>query len=113
MAQGGSGVRVAPDGQRNVDVVVVGAGISGLVAARDLTRKNYSVTVLEARARVGGRLQGHVPVQDTAGAFCTLLLRLEHLCMGRYCLYAAGACILPCRGTQAVFWPLKQAHCIS
>jgi monoamine oxidase len=39
----------------NVDVVVVGAGFAGLVAARDLEALNASVLVLEARDRVGGR----------------------------------------------------------
>lgn len=37
------------------DVAVVGAGISGLIAARELTQRGLSVCVIEGRDRLGGR----------------------------------------------------------
>ena len=43
------------DSNSKVDVVVIGAGISGLIAARDLEKQNRSTTVLEAQERIGGR----------------------------------------------------------
>jgi monoamine oxidase len=44
---------------KRVDVVVVGAGLAGLVAATQLTGSGHSVAVLEARDRVGGRVWNH------------------------------------------------------
>jgi monoamine oxidase len=56
-----------------VDVVVVGGGLSGLVAAREIARAGRSVLVVEARDRVGGRLLNHElaagGVVEAGGAF--------------------------------------------
>src|SRR3954469_23599262 len=60
-----------------VDAVVVGAGISGLVAARELDAAGASVLVLEARDRVGGRVHGmriaDGPVADLGGEYFGVL----------------------------------------
>ena len=52
----GASTEAGPSGSRQADVVVVGGGIAGLVAARKLAAENVSVVVLEARGRVGGRV---------------------------------------------------------
>lgn len=47
----------------DASAIVIGAGLAGLVAARELVEQGHAVTVLEARARAGGRalslLAGH------------------------------------------------------
>lgn len=40
----------------NKRVLIVGGGVAGLAAAAELAKKKWSVTVLEARARLGGRI---------------------------------------------------------
>ncbi len=53
---------------READVVVVGAGLAGLAAARELTSKGAEVVVLEARDRVGGRTLNEPIDPDAKGA---------------------------------------------
>lgn len=55
---GGSGfvdgaLRIQPD----KTVVVIGAGMAGLAAAVSLRKHGFSVVVLEARNRIGGRMR--------------------------------------------------------
>ena len=56
--------------QSDIDVIVIGAGLSGLNAALLLEAQDFGVTVLEGRNRVGGRVNSldTVPGHPEAGA---------------------------------------------
>ena len=53
---GAEGFKLPPASGDGRSVVVLGAGIAGLVAAYELQQAGYRVTMLEARDRVGGRV---------------------------------------------------------
>jgi monoamine oxidase len=52
---GAENFQLPPKSGNGRSVVVLGAGIAGLVSAYELKRAGYRVTVLEARDRIGGR----------------------------------------------------------
>src|SRR6185369_6358358 len=45
--------------EQDADVIVIGAGAAGLAAARELSAAQLKVIVLEARERIGGRINTH------------------------------------------------------
>lgn len=92
----------APD----VDVVVVGAGLSGLTAAHRLRQFGATVAVFEAAPRVGGRVSSaevagvHV---DLGGTFVgpgqdRILALADEVGVSRYRTYAAGRNVIRWRG---------------
>jgi monoamine oxidase len=55
-ASGALAACASPSDVDSADVIVVGAGLSGLCSARELVRHGKKIRVLEARDRVGGRM---------------------------------------------------------
>ena len=65
------------------DVIVVGAGVSGLSAAGRLCKEGHRVLVLEARDRIGGRIDSHSIGRD--GARVDMGARLADVLTGAAC----------------------------
>jgi len=96
------------DELREVDVAVVGAGLAGLTAARDVLAAGASAAVVEARERVGGRVlnesigNGHVvevgaqwigPTQDRLAALA------EDVGVATFPTHAHGENVIEWRGS--------------
>jgi monoamine oxidase len=94
------------------DVIVVGAGLAGLTAARALAGAGQQVIVLEARDRVGGRIVSH-PIGDGkiiemggqwAGPTQDRILALAaELGVGTFPTYDDGAKVLHFRGKRGTY----------
>ena len=101
-----------PAGGTEVDVVVVGAGLAGLVAARELVKAGRSVMVVEARDRVGGRIWSH---EVAPGVFAELggtwvgptqdrvLALIRELGLTLFDQYTEGETVYVARGERKTF----------
>lgn len=98
--------------EREVDVVVIGAGLAGLAAAIRLDEAGAKVAIVEARGRVGGRTLneplGEGKIVEIGGQFAApsdfrLLALAEELGVKRFKTYAQGAGVFVADGKSTRF----------
>lgn len=96
------------------DVAVIGAGLSGLTAARDLIHAGKSIIVLEARDRVGGKVYNRPlangGVTEVGAEFIgptqdKVLAMISDLGLQTFYTYSQGQSILWRNNTRHVFTP--------
>lgn len=93
------------------DVIVVGAGLSGLCAARELVRQGKKTLVLEARDRVGGRMVRKSVMEggwiDLGGQWIgpthvRVLELAESLGIKHFDFYTQGRTVVDYKGTRSL-----------
>ena len=111
----------------DADVVVIGAGLAGLSAARSLRQRGQRVVVLEARERVGGRTLSQ-PIDgvtfDLGGQWIgqnqtRMLGLIKEFGLETHATYASGRQVLELRGKRSTYsgtiprlapWTLLRLH---
>jgi len=92
---------------RETDVAIVGAGLAGLTAARELRKRGRDVVVLEAQDRVGGRTLNHTfedgTVVEIGGQWVgptqdKLIALAEELGIGTYPSWDEGEHLIELKG---------------
>lgn len=86
-----------PRHQVKPTVVIIGAGIAGLVAAYELKKRGVRVTVLESDSRVGGRIKTEIlngididqGAQFLSTAYSTLIPLINDLGLNQYLVEVA------------------------
>ncbi len=90
------------------ETLIVGAGLSGLVAAIDLARNGYDVTVLEQYGHIGGTPHSH-PAVDVTPMDPAALSRFTGIEFGAPQIQATGATVFHIYGRR-MEWPGTRMH---
>ncbi len=96
---------------QDADILIIGAGVAGLTAARALTRAGASVLVLEARDRVGGRTLSQSvggDIVDLGGQWIGphqrhVLRLMDELGLQRFPQFHHGTKVLELRGERRTY----------